>query len=522
MFTVMRGVVRVARVLVLGLALVLAAVFVPGADNSLEAQTAWPSRIVYNMYATDGWVTMADGVPTYIYGFVGGRAGEPLTYQNYTFGAAGGAPKTIATGAPTPTAGAITPAEMALAGKAQLPGPVLYARTGDIIEVRLKNLGVHVGEPTFTPNDPHTIHWHGIDQDAAMDGVPETSLSAIPANAIDPGAGNVIVYEFTVNEAGTYFYHCHQEASIHIRMGMYGALVIYNPRDAAAATGPGYRDVVTAANALPGQAVDPAGTLPGFGSGPGRGGTLYGHKYDAEYIMLLTEVDPGQNNSELAGAPGLNAFGLIFNVAMPMPAYWLVNGISFPNTIHTPSLQGAGFLWDWWAPAHKGYETFYQGSANARYGRGEKVLIRMINIGFEAQPMHIHGFHPKIIGMDQRPWTWSNPPGIGTGQGLEMNTPAIFAGQSMELIIDFGVQRPTGDYATGTYSKIDANGNPVLNTDPNGLLMPDPFISTIPGRDMEPGPTVPNLFPWHNHDDYKATNFGLYPGGQFVMIKVLP
>lgn len=81
------------------------------------------------------------------------------------------------------------------------------------------------------------------------------------------------------------------------------------------------------------------------------------------------------------GVPALNAYGLLFNVANPMPDYWMVNGLSFPNTIHAPSLQGGGFLWDWWAPAHPGYETFYEGSVNAKLGRGEKVLIRMINIG---------------------------------------------------------------------------------------------------------------------------------------------
>lgn len=456
-----------------------------------EAQ-AWPARVVYNIYATDGWVQMADGAPLYIYGFVGGREGEPLTYQNYGINAGGGAPVTIATGAPTPTAGPITPAEQALAGKAQLPGPLIYARTGDIIEVRLKNLGVHMGTPG-TPNDPHSIHWHGVDQDAAMDGVPETSVAAIPANAPDPGAGNVVVYEFTVDFPGTYMYHCHQEASIHVHMGMYGALVIYNPRDAAAVTGPGQ----------------------------GQGGQLFGHKYDADYVMLLTEIDPAQNDAELNGVPGPNAAGALFNVAIHQPVYWLINGLSFPNTIHVEQ-QGTGFLWDWWAPAHPGYETFIQGSVNEKFGRGEKVLVRMINLGFEVEPMHIHGFHPKLIGMDQRPWTFGNPPGITAGKGLELNTFAIASGNTMELLLDFGTVKAAGNYHPGTYSKIDAAGNPVLNTDPNGLPMPDPFVGVLPPRDYEPGPTVPNLYPWHNHDDYKATNFGLYPGGQFTMVQVNP
>jgi hypothetical protein len=30
------------------------------------------------------------------------------------------------------------------------------------------------------------------------------------------------------------------------------------------------------------------------------------------------------------------------------------------------------------------------------------------------------------------------------------------------------------------------------------------------------------LFPFHNHDDYKATNNGVYPGGMFTMIMTVP
>jgi hypothetical protein len=53
-----------------------------------------------------------------------------------------------------------------------------------------------------------------------------------------------------------------------------------------------------------------------------------------------------------------------------------------------------------------------------------------------------------------------------------------------------------------------------------------PFIDNYIG-----GPTVPDgqsglitpgqLFPFHNHDDYKATNNGAYPGGMFTMIMPL-
>jgi hypothetical protein len=30
------------------------------------------------------------------------------------------------------------------------------------------------------------------------------------------------------------------------------------------------------------------------------------------------------------------------------------------------------------------------------------------------------------------------------------------------------------------------------------------------------------FFPFHNHDDYKATNNGVYPGGMFTMFLTTP
>ena len=37
--------------------------------------------IIYNLYATDAYIPLADGSAVYNYGFVGGRQGVPLTYQ---------------------------------------------------------------------------------------------------------------------------------------------------------------------------------------------------------------------------------------------------------------------------------------------------------------------------------------------------------------------------------------------------------------------------------------------------------
>ncbi len=494
---------RLTRATLLVTILALLGQLAPGAGGVLPSQPAAAQgrTIVYNLYATDGYAMLADGTMMYIYGFVGGRQGEPMTYLD-----AAGNRITLPQGPPAPTGGPVQPGvEAQLLGNAQLPGPVIYANVGDVVEIRLKNLGVN---NPYAPNDPHTIHLHGVDVDAANDGVPETSVAAVPANSgFNLGAGNVVVYMFTATQAGTYMYHCHQEADIHVQMGMYGALVVYNPTDPAAATGPGR----------------------------GMGGNLYGWDYDKDYVMLLTEIDMGQHlMEETAASPA----PFVFNPVLYKPQYWLINGLSFPNTVHvdTPGV----FNWANWIQAYPNYDPFITGRVNSPgTNDGERVLVRMINLGFETQPMHIHGFHPKIIGGDQRSYPWANPPGTPFGEGLERNTFLIGSGQTYELLIDFGQQTvnstypsgatsPPSTFPGGTQSK-QVDGFPVSSTSTNGQPIPDPF--TVP-FDYIAGPVVTGLvghadpvsqyFPWHNHDDYKATNNGVYPGGQFTMVRTDP
>jgi hypothetical protein len=196
--------------------------FAPSHAPPAQAQAAATS-IIYNLYATDGYMEMADGTAVYNYGFIGGRETVPATPFIYETSCVpgpidpatgvrpctGSANVTIPGGVPAPTGGPWTGIDSQLAGNAQFPAPIVYAAVGDVVELRLKNLGVAANP--LAPNDPHSIHLHGLDVDAANDGVPETSVGAVPANLCAdgstaapgttcatpaPGAGNVIVYMF--------------------------------------------------------------------------------------------------------------------------------------------------------------------------------------------------------------------------------------------------------------------------------------------------------------------------------------
>jgi FtsP/CotA-like multicopper oxidase with cupredoxin domain len=94
---------------------------------------------------------------------------------------------------------------------AQVPGPVLEARVGDVLEVRLTN---RLAEPT-------TIHWHGLRLPAPMDG---TDMVQHPV-----AAGETFTYRFVLPDAGTFWYHSHSNETVQMERGLYGALIVRGP-----------------------------------------------------------------------------------------------------------------------------------------------------------------------------------------------------------------------------------------------------------------------------------------------------
>lgn len=90
----------------------------------------------------------------------------------------------------------------------RIPGPTIEARVGDVLEVRLTN---RLPEAT-------TIHWHGLQIPAAMDG---TDMVQRP---IEPGS--TFTYRFRLPDAGTFWYHPHSHEIVQLERGLYGAIVV--------------------------------------------------------------------------------------------------------------------------------------------------------------------------------------------------------------------------------------------------------------------------------------------------------
>ena len=94
----------------------------------------------------------------------------------------------------------------------QVPGPLIRLGQGERLAVDFHN----------SLPEGSAIHWHGLRIDNAMDGaVGLTQDSVLP--------GQEFRYEFTVPDAGTYWYHAHQRSAEQVERGLYGVLVVDEP-----------------------------------------------------------------------------------------------------------------------------------------------------------------------------------------------------------------------------------------------------------------------------------------------------
>jgi len=134
----------------------------------------------------DGFVTMADGRPQYMFGFSDVTGVLPGQVMN---------------------AGALA---------ANFPAPTITLQEGQHFYLNLTNVGM-VMRPDLS--DPHSVHFHGFPNAAPIfDGTPENSLSV--------NMGSSLSYYYKIMEPGTYMYHCHVEATEHMQMGMLGNLYV--------------------------------------------------------------------------------------------------------------------------------------------------------------------------------------------------------------------------------------------------------------------------------------------------------
>lgn len=236
-------------------------------------------------------------------------------------------------------------------GQVQAPAPILdfkqvvdgHANSGEGAFLVLTNLGL-LDRPDL--DDAHTIHWHGFRNPTALfDGVPEVSI-AVPV-------GRNFPYYFKPEHPGTYMYHCHFEDTEHVQMGMIGIVLVRPVQD--------------------GTLAGSDSTISRYAYNDGDGSTGY-HR---EYTMMLTEIDTRPHDQLL------NVQEFVWSDYDPN--YWVINGRCYPDTVkleNDPSLP------------HQPISSLIQA-----YG-GEKILLRMANLGYEQHAMQMEEIAMHVVGHD--------------------------------------------------------------------------------------------------------------------------
>lgn len=90
-----------------------------------------------------------------------------------------------------------------------VPGPEIRLRHGERLTRQLVN-----ELPQAT-----SIHWHGLRLPNSMDGVPGLTQDAVPP-------GDQFTYDFTPPDAGTFWYHSHNQSTEQIARGLYGLMIV--------------------------------------------------------------------------------------------------------------------------------------------------------------------------------------------------------------------------------------------------------------------------------------------------------
>ena len=212
-----------------------------------------------------------------------------------------------------------------------VPGPMIEVNEGDRVRVVFTN----------KLPEPSTVHWHGLEIPIEMDGTPYISQPMV-----EPGG--VFIYEFTVNQNGTFFYHSH--GAMQEMMGMIGLFVIH-PK------------------------------------------VPHAPRVDKDYAFVLQEWALLPNNN----TP--NTLAMEFN--------WLtMNGKAAPAT--TPLIVR----------------------------QGERVRIRLVNLGMDHHPIHLHGVQFYVTGTEggripESAWYPGNTVLVGVAQARDIEFEAKYLGDWM-------------------------------------------------------------------------------------------
>jgi hypothetical protein len=282
--------------------------------------------------------------------------------------------------------------------KAQLTAPLFWVEQEQDYILKLTNLGLQLRPDLI---DAHTLHFHGFrNAIPVFDGEPHSSVGVPIARDL--------TYYYKPHDPGTYMYHCHFEETEHVHMGMIGPCFVTPIQNYGTGTLPASR--------LGGN-TDPQAPR-GYTYNDEDGSTAY----DREFVLVLSEI--------WAESHWCDSHIQLPEWSDYSPEFYLINGRTYPDTL-LPNGQGSDPGTGELIP-HPDYPQLqYQPTSSLmRVNAGERILFRLINLGFEHQSMHLSGIQMRVVGKDATLLRGRN----GADLSYQTGTVAIGPGESVDAI----------------------------------------------------------------------------------------
>ena len=389
-----------------GLTAVAAAGLAAGGGPRLLRTLVQPATVLaadrppdLKLVGTDGWISLPS-TPS-VYSASLGVTVHPDPYapdgkSTYIFGFAN-------------ASGLADNVQFNLKNKAQHSAPLFWAREGADFRIQLTNVGLAQRPDLF---DEHTVHWHGFKNVIPFfDGEPTGSVS-IPQ-------GQTFTYVYLSHDPGTYMFHCHVEDTEHVQMGMTGIVFVRPAQDGNTA-------------------LYPSGTY-AYNDGDGSTG------FDREFVLFLSEVFADSHWADAhIQLPEWSDYRADFS---------LLNGRVYPDTLlpNGSVARDTSFVvhpardvdWNLVPPTPDRADLDSQPlSALVTANAGERVLLRLANLGFMEAAINLVGLKVRVVGRDA---TYMRGRG-GFSTAYDTSTLSFGAGESFDAIF----QAPLFSGGSGT------------------------------------------------------------------------
>lgn len=300
-------------------------------------------------------------------------------------------------------------------GKPQIPGPTIRAKVDDIIKIALLN-GFLNQDPIEEPisiifpgqENVKVKKWPFGERYRPVQPQYDDEKLISYTNFVEPTIydyPNALLYRFKATRPGMFLYESGTNSEKQIQMGAYGAIIV-KPKGYNRHSHPNYK-------------------------------TAYGAntrtEYDIEAGLVLGEIDSIMHENV---TPNTYYDMLKFN-----PDYSIINGRVFPETLNNSDNSSQP----------------YRSQIFCKVG--QRVLLRIINAGYQNHTLYFGGLHGRVVAEDSFPLVSSDMDATYEKTGITLG-----AGKSADIILI-----PT---MPGEFYLYDRQYNHIVNNDqfPGGMM----------------------------------------------------